>query len=191
MTVQLILASASPRRKELLEQLHLKIGIQPVELDETPFPDESPLAYAQRIAAEKSALCASVFKPALPILAADTIVVIDNRILGKPKNYEDGFEMLTQLSGRTHLVYSAVSLRGKQHRRTLSVTEVTFRTIAKSEIAAYWQTKEPVDKAGGYAIQGLGSIFIESIKGSYSGVAGLPLFETAGLLAQEGIELLQ
>lgn len=190
MTVKLILASASPRRKELLAQLQLKVRIQPVELDETPFPEEAPLIYVQRIAAEKSALCAALFEPALPILAADTIVVIDNQILGKPKHYEDCVAMLTRLSGRMHLVYSAVSLRGKQHRHALSVTKVTFRTLSKQEIAAYWHTEEPRDKAGGYAIQGLGSLFIESINGSYSGVVGLPLFETAKLLAQEGIDLL-
>jgi septum formation protein len=190
MSAQLILASASPRRKELLEQLKLKIIIQPVELDETPRLGEKTLAYVERLAAEKSALCAAITNINLPILAADTAVVIDDTIMGKPLNKEDFFAMLSRLSGRTHQVYSAVSLRGKDHWNSVSITEVTFRIISNSEIQAYWDSGEPLDKAGGYAIQGLGGIFVESINGSYSGVVGLPLFETAQLLTKQGIDLL-
>lgn len=190
MSAQLILASASPRRKELLEQLKLKIIIQPVELDETPRLGEKSLAYVERLAAEKSALCAAITNINLPILAADTAVVIDDTIMGKPLNKEDFFAMLSRLSGRTHQVYSAVSLRGKDHWNSVSITEVTFRIISNSEIQAYWDSGEPLDKAGGYAIQGLGGIFVESINGSYSGVVGLPLFETAQLLTKQGIDLL-
>jgi septum formation protein len=189
MSAQIILASASPRRKELLSQINIIPIIHPVDLDETPLPDEKPLAYVQRLAAEKSALCEATLTTRLPVLAADTAVVIDDWIMGKPKNQEDGIAMLTRLSGRTHQVYSAVSLRGKQHWQTASVTEVTFRNLTESEMLAYWHIGEPADKAGGYAIQGLGSVFVASIKGSYSGVMGLPLFETVELLAKQGIDL--
>lgn len=190
MSPQIILASASPRRKELLAQINVTPLIQPVDLDETPLRDEKPLAYVQRVAAEKSALCAAMLTTRLPILAADTAVVLDDSIMGKPKNQEDGIAMLTQLSGRSHQVYTAISLRGEQHWQAVSITEVTFRKLAHHEILAYWHTGESADKAGCYAIQGLGGVFVESIKGSFSGVVGLPLFETADLLAKQGIDLL-
>ncbi|MDA1342783.1 MAG: Maf family protein [Proteobacteria bacterium] len=198
MSLQIILASASPRRKELLAQINVTPIIHPVDLDETPLPDEQPLAYVQRLAAEKSALCAAtlndksatILNSDFPVLAADTAVVIDNRILGKPRDQEDGIAMLSLLSGRTHQVYTALSLRGRQHWQMVSVTDVTFRSLTEVEMLAYWRTEEPSDKAGGYAIQGLGSLFIESINGSYSGVMGLPLFETAELLEKQGIHLL-
>jgi septum formation protein len=206
MPVQIILASASPRRKALLAQINVTPIIHPVELDETPLPDERPLAYVQRLAAEKSSLCvatlstssgatlntqsALILGTSLPILAADTAVVLDDWTLGKPKNEEDGIAMLTRLSGKTHQVYTAISLRGTQHWQAVNITEVTFRKLSESEMMAYWQTGEPLDKAGSYAIQGLGGLFVESIKGSYSGVMGLPLFETAELLAKQGLDLL-
>ena len=190
MTASLILASASPRRKDLLAQFNLDLIVHPVEIDETPFPDELPLSYVQRLAAEKSAACAAQSSLGLPVLAADTAVILGNRIMGKPKDKADGLAMLSALSGQTHHVLSALSLRGRQHWQSVSTTEVTFREIAGREMEAYWQTSEPMDKAGGYAIQGLGSVFVASIKGSYSGVVGLPLFETAELLAKQGIDLL-
>lgn len=190
MSPQIILASASPRRKELLAQIKVTALVHPVDLDETPLPDEQPLVYVQRLAAEKSALCVENLSVDLPVLAADTAVVLDDSIMGKPRNREDGVAMLTRLSGKTHYVYTAVSLRGMQHWQAVSVTEVTFREITESEIIAYWETGEPTDKAGAYAIQGLGGLFVASIKGSFSGVVGLPLFETAGLLAKQGIHLL-
>lgn len=190
MPARLILASASPRRKELLEQLKLKITVAPVDLDETPDPDENPLVYVKRLAAEKSALCLVMTNTLLPILAADTAVVLDGNIMGKPVDKEDAISMLSRLSGRVHQVLTAVSLRGKEHWEAVSITEVTFRTITEAEMLAYWDSGEPVDKAGSYAIQGLGGIFVKSINGSYSGVVGLPLFETAQLLAKQGIDLL-
>ncbi len=190
MSVQLILASASPRRKELLAQINIVPRVHPVDIDETPLPNENPFAYVQRVAAEKSALCAKLLKTDVPILAADTAVIIDDWIMGKPKTQVEGVAMLSKLSGRTHHVYSAISLRGKQHWQTVSTTEVTFRELLEDEIQAYWCSGEPVDKAGAYAIQGLGGLFVESIKGSYSGVMGLPLFETAALLTKQGIDLL-
>jgi len=189
MTAQIILASASPRRKELLDQIKVVYSVNPVDLDETPQPGEAPLDYVQRLAAEKSAACIAQLGDGLPVLAADTAVVLGDLIMGKPKDRDDALAMLRQLSGKMHRVYSAVSLRGREHGQAVSITEVTFRALTEGEITAYWQSGEPVDKAGSYAIQGLGGIFVESISGSFSGVVGLPLFETAELLSRQGIGL--
>jgi len=189
MSVQIILASASPRRKELLDQIKVSYKVHPVALDETPLSNETPLAYVQRLAAEKSAACMAQLATDIPVLAADTAVILGDVIMGKPKNEADGLAMLTQLSGKTHQVYSAISLRGREHSQAVSITDVTFRRLTKQEILDYWHSGEPLDKAGSYAIQGMGSIFVESIKGSFSGVVGLPLFETAELLSKQGIEL--
>lgn len=187
---QLVLASASPRRSELLKQIGIRHVISPVDIDETPWSHESPLAYVERVANEKSAACRVLLQNELPVLAADTSVVCDGQILGKPANLDDAVRMLSMLSGRCHEVYSGVSLRGDSHWQVISVTEVKFRTVSRDEIVAYWQTGEPCDKAGAYAIQGLASVFIESINGSFSGVMGLPLFETAQLLAKQGIRII-
>jgi septum formation protein len=124
-----------------------------------------------------------------PVLAADTSVILGDVIMGKPQSQDDATAMLSQLSGRTHQVYSAISLRGREHSQAVSITEVKFRRLTHQEILDYWFTGEPLDKAGSYAIQGLGGIFVESIVGSFSGVVGLPLFETAQLLSKQGIEL--
>ncbi len=189
MSPQLILASASPRRQELLNQIQVRYSVYPVDLDETPFVAEAPLAYVQRIAAAKSAACVARLKPELPVLAADTTVVLGQQIMGKPNNQADAVAMLTQLSGKTHHVYTALSLRGREHSQVVSVTAVTFRDLSEHEILSYWRSGEPLDKAGSYAIQGKGGLFVASITGSFSGVVGLPLFETAQLLLQQGIEL--
>jgi septum formation protein len=190
MTAKIILASASPRRSELLKQIGVKHSICAVEIDETPGVAESPQVYAQRMAAEKSAVGITGEHRNLPVLSADTSVVCDGVILGKPENRQHAVALLNRLSGRSHLVYTAVSLRGARHEQAISVTEVKFRPLLPEEIMAYCGTAEPFDKAGAYAIQGLASIFIESINGSFSGVMGLPLFETAQLLARQGIEVL-
>jgi len=192
MTVQLILASASPRRKELLTQIGVKYRVHSVDIDETPRLNELAVDYVLRVAAEKSAACVEKLSPALPVLAADTSVVVDGHILGKPESELHAEEMLLQLSGKIHQVYTALSLRDvdKQHYQVLSKTEVNFRQISAEEIAAYWLTGEPLGKAGGYAIQGLASVFVESIHGSFSGVVGLPLFETAQLLSKQGIRII-
>ena len=189
MSVQIILASASPRRKELLDQIKVTYKVYPVDLDETPLPNESPLNFVQRLAAEKSAACRNQLKTEIPVLAADTAVILGCIIMGKPKNQADALAMLTQLSGKTHQVFSAISLRGREHGQAVSITEVTFRRLTEREILDYWRSGEPVDKAGSYAIQGLGGVFVEAIQGSFSGVVGLPLFETAELLSKQGIEL--
>ena len=194
MIEQLILASASPRRKELLDQIGVSYIVYPVDIDETPKDREEPLDYVSRVAAEKSAVCINEVTHFLPVLAADTSVVIDGQILGKPKNREHAMTMLNQLSGNTHSVYSAISLRSEyenKHFQALSKTEVRFRKISSEEIQSYWETGEPEGKAGAYAIQGLASVFVESIKGSFSGVVGLPLFETAELLSKQGIKIIK
>jgi septum formation protein len=187
MTAQIILASASPRRQELLDQINVTYKVYPVDIDETPRINEPPLAYVQRLAAEKSAACKAQLNPDRPILAADTAVVLGKMIMGKPKNQADALAMLMQLSGKTHQVYSAISLRGREHGQAVCITEVTFRHLKEQEILAYWHSGEPLDKAGSYAIQGLGALFVEAIKGSFSGVVGLPLFETAELLSNQGV----
>lgn len=190
MDAQIILASSSPRRRELLSQLSVNHLVKPVDIDETPWENENPLDYVQRMAAEKSAACLEQHGIGLPILAADTSVVMDDHIMGKPKDREDAVRMLSLLSGTTHQVYSAISFRGKEHWQAVNVTDVRFRHISADEMARYWKTGEPCDKAGSYAIQGLASIFIESINGSFSGVMGLPLFETAELLGKQGIKVI-
>ena len=190
MPPQIILASASPRRSELLDQIGIRHSVRAVDIDETPQLHESPLAYVERVATEKAAVCRTLIFDDLPVLAADTSVVCDGRIMGKPKDMPDAIAMLSQLSGRKHQVYSAVSLLGDQHWQAVSISEVKFRTLSHEEIVAYWHTGEPGDKAGAYAIQGLASVFIESITGSFSGVMGLPLFETAQLLAKQGIQVI-
>lgn len=190
MQPHIILASASPRRSELLKQIGISHRIMAVDIDETPFANESPLAYVERVAAEKSAACKALLNDNLPVLSADTSVICDDQILGKPIDLDHAISMLSRLSGRSHQVYSAVSLRGDHHWQALSVSEVTFKPLRTEEIVAYWQTGEPCDKAGAYAIQGLASTFIESITGSFSGVMGLPLYETAQLLAKQGIRVI-
>jgi septum formation protein len=190
MKARIILASASPRRRELLDQIGIDYDPWPVDIDESPQPNEAPEDYVRRIAAEKSAAChAQAAHVGLPVLAADTAVVLNGRIMGKPKDKDDALMMLRRLSGQTHQVYSAVSLRSHRHGEAQSVTDVTFRMLSEREIVAYWATSEPADKAGSYAIQGLGSVFVQSIRGSFSGVVGLPLFETAELLLQQGIQI--
>lgn len=188
--VQLILASASPRRRELLDQIGVVYAVQPVQVDERPLPGETPERYVLRVTAAKAAAVKQVYDGDLPVLSADTAVVLDGHIMGKPESERQAVQMLSRLSGTTHQVYSAVSLWNDEHRQALNITEVSFRELSLSEIRAYWRTGEPADKAGAYAIQGLGSIFVRRISGSFSGVMGLPLFETAELLTRAGIQLM-
>ncbi len=196
MSTELILASASPRRRELLDQIKVSYSVMPVDIDETPRVNEEARVYVQRIAAEKSLNCLELHEIDRPVLAADTTVVIHGRILGKPESLESARDMLVRLSGQTHQVYTAVSIRlssgihEKRHLQTMSRSDVRFRKLSDDEIEAYCQTGEPMGKAGSYAIQGLASIFVEQLVGSYSGVVGLPLYETASLLSNLGIEVL-
>ena len=184
------LASGSPRRRALLQQIGVSFRVIGIELDETPLAREAPAAYVSRLAEAKAAAGwqrSRGVEPA-PVLAADTAVVLDGRILGKPEDMKDAISMLLELSGRTHEVLTAAALRtaaGTQLEVSRSL--VTFRSIDAAEAQDYWATGEPRDKAGAYAIQGYAAVFIADLKGSYSGVMGLPLFETAQLLQQAGI----
>ncbi|NOQ13724.1 MAG: septum formation inhibitor Maf [Methyloprofundus sp.] len=189
MTPDLILASASPRRSELLNQIGLAHTIQVADIDETPLNKENPADYVLRVAHAKSLAIHQQGNKNSVVLAADTSVVLGDTIMGKPENLQHAITMLSRLSANTHQVYSAVSIRGQTTQQVLSVSDVTFRAISEQEIIQYWNTGEPADKAGAYAIQGLASIFIQSIQGSFSGIMGLPLFETAQLLVNEGIQI--
>ena len=187
------LASMSPRRSELLAQIGVVHSIIKVDIDETPHPGELPEEYVIRLAQEKSLAGQDALnQPGHPlVLAADTSVVVDGRILGKPRDQEHALEMIRLLSNRKHWVHSGVALAGTVIASRLSSSEVNFCTITLDQAAAYWDSQEPADKAGGYGIQGLGAIFITRIEGSFSGVMGLPLFETAQLLTQAGIDPLK
>jgi septum formation protein len=186
----LILASGSPRRAELLVQLGVSYSVLVADLPEIPQPTESPEQYVQRTAAEKSHAVQTRCQPDQAILAADTEVVLGGEIFGKPRDFAHAAEMLNRLSGREHQVLSAVSLRhGENHWQALCVSTVAFRVLAADEIEAYWQSGEPVGKAGAYAVQGKGAVFVRHLAGSYSGVMGLPLFETAQLLRQLGFAI--
>jgi septum formation protein len=181
------LASVSPRRRELLAQIGVPHTIVGADIDETVRLGEAPRDYVLRMARQK-ALTVRERGEALPVLAADTTVVLDNIIYGKPRDRDDGLAMLGRLSGRTHQVLTAVALAHLSEVTVrLSVSTVRFRELSHQECAAYWETGEPRDKAGGYAIQGAAAVFIESLSGSYSGVMGLPLFETGELLRAVGV----
>ena len=183
----LCLASASPRRRELLGQLGVPYVLTAPDIDEAVLAGESAADYVVRMARAKARI-AHPHGAGLPVLAADTTVLIDERICGKPVDAEEGIGMLLALSGRSHEVLTAVALAaaGEVHQR-LSRSEVRFRHVSLAEAIAYWNTGEPRDKAGGYAVQGHGAVFVEYLSGSYSGVMGLPLFETAELLAGAGV----
>lgn len=182
------LATRSPRRHELLSQIGVPHNQLAVQVDETPIADETPLNYVTRLALAKAHAGRALTRD-LPVLGADTAVVIDNEIMGKPQGPEQAFTMMRRLSGRTHKVLTGVALVSDRSESRLSVSSVTFRSVTTEEIHAYWESGEPLDKAGGYAIQGLGAVFVSHIEGSYSGVMGLPLFETAELLANAGIKI--
>lgn len=188
----LFLASKSPRRQALLEQIGIRFEVIDIEVDEARRPGEAPDSYVLRLALEKArAGQARLESPHCPpVLAADTAVVVGDRILGKPSDRPDAAAMLRLLSGRTHQVLSGVALVGEHEREALSISEVRFRAVNAQEVDAYWESGEVCDKAGGYAIQGLGALFVADLRGSYSGVMGLPLFETARLLAAAGIDCL-
>jgi septum formation protein len=184
----LLLASASPRRSALLTQLGVPHEVAASEVDETPLPGEAPDALVVRLASLKARRGALLCAEPRAVLGADTVVVVDQRILGKPRDAADGAGMLRQLSGRAHRVLSGVALaQGDLVRTALCTSEVRFRLLDEQEIAAYWASGEPRDKAGAYAVQGAAARFITHLAGSYSGVMGLPLYETAELLAAAGL----
>jgi len=178
------LASASPRRAELLRQLGVEFRVHPAELDELRLAGERPGAYVERLAAAKARAVHEELAAEAPVVGADTVVVCDGHVLGKPADSAGAIDMLGRLSGRTHEVLSAVAVADGQGTHTrLSVSKVRFRPTTLDERAAYCETGEPLDKAGAYGIQGFAAAFVEYLEGSYSGVMGLPLCETAELLA--------
>ena len=189
----LILASASPRREKLLRQLGVNFVTEPQDIVEEKRIDESPEKFVKRMAEEKASSARDKRKENdIVVLASDTIVVCDERVLGKPKDKSDGIKMLLTLSNKTHRVLSAVTLANAlRYKSAVSCTSVLFRKISEIEAEYYWDSGEPEGKAGGYAIQGCGAVFVQSINGSYSGVMGLPLFQTAQLLSEFGIYFLQ
>jgi len=188
----LILASKSPRRRMLLEQIGVRFEVVAIDVDEVRLPGEDPERYVLRLALDKARAGRTqvVSVPCPPVLAADTAVVVGDRILGKPRDRRDAADMLRLLARRTHRVLSGIALMDGRERQALSVSEVRFRAVNAREADAYWDSGEPCDKAGGYAIQGRGALFVAELRGSYSGVMGLPLFETAQLLAEAGIDCL-
>ena len=189
------LASRSPRRAELLQQMGVEYIVLPSDIDETPLLDELSDAYVLRLAAEKAKACyenliaqsMSIF----PVLAADTTVSIDGKILGKPQDDDDAFQMLSTMSGRWHEVHTGIAVAtGDGVQVAISTTKVEMAKLSEAMILAYIATGEPRDKAGAYGIQGLAGALIKRIEGSYSGVMGLPIYETAQLLSQAGIRIL-
>jgi len=192
MDAHVCLASASPRRRALLAALGIRCDVVPADVDETPRAAESPADYVLRLALAKArAAAAHHTATGHVLLAADTAVVVDGDILGKPTDAEDAARMLARLAGRDHDVLTGVAVRWVGGERTaLSHSRVWFRALRDGEAQAYWRTGEPADKAGGYAIQGFGALFVRRLEGSYSGVVGLPLFETGELLAGAGCTLL-
>jgi len=191
---QLVLASASPRRAALLADIGLAFRVVRPEIDERAAPGERPEAYVERLARSKAAAGRRLAPgAALPVLAADTAVVLAGSVLGKPGDAEAARAMLRALSGRTHEVLSAVAVHpvgahpGSVQAR-VSRTRVTFRELRTEEIRRYWETGEPRDKAGGYGIQGIGGIFVDRLEGSYTNVVGLPVAETEALLRAAGVD---
>ncbi|MGG5871623.1 Maf family protein [Pseudomonas peli] len=186
----LYLASGSPRRRELLTQIAVPFLTQIAPIDENALPGESPIAYVERLARAKAqaGLAALSDTADAVVLGADTAVVLNGRILGKPADRDDALATLSALSGRSHQVLTAVALVSRERLESRVVTsQVTFRALSQAEIEAYWASGEPQDKAGCYGIQGLAAVFVSQLQGSYSAVVGLPLCETAALLAEFAI----
>lgn len=185
------LASASPRRRELLDQLGVGYDVVIAPIDESRRAGEAPALYVSRMALEK-ARAGGARRSAgdvRPVLGADTAVVVNGAVLGKPRDREDALGMLRRLSGQTHHVYTGIALvDGEREATRLSVSAVSFRGLNEQECARYWESGEPAGKAGAYAIQGRGAMFVSRLEGSYSGVMGLPLFETAELLRDFGLD---
>lgn len=183
---QLYLASRSPRRQELLRQVGVRFAVAVADVEETRAAGQTPSEYAVAMALAKAR--AAPTPGDAPVLGADTDVVLGDRILGKPASREQALEMLRRLAHRTHQVYTGVAVvSGERAETALSVTEVTFGAVTAAQADAYWNSGEPADKAGAYAIQGLGAQFVKEIRGSYSGVVGLPLYETLELLKRFGV----
>ena len=181
--MKIYLASKSDRRYELLKQIGINFEVVDVDINESCKENENPITYVRRIAIEKARAGKLLTKNNFPVLAADTAVTLDNFVLGKAECKEDAMNMLEKLSGRTHNVISAVTVIDKKESTKVNISKVIFKKLSKKDIYSYCETDEPIGKAGGYAIQGKGALFIEKLEGSYSGVMGLPLAETHQLLS--------
>jgi septum formation protein len=195
MNSSIYLASRSPRRAELLQQIGVRFTVLPSDIDESQLSHEVPADYVLRLARTKSQACVAALSqqglPLLPVLAADTTVSVDGEILGKPESADDAARMLRLMSGRRHEVLTGLSVATPQGvEALLSITQVEVAALTQNEIEAYIATGEPFDKAGAYGIQGLAGAFIKRIEGSYSGVMGLPIYETAQLLKRAGVPVL-
>jgi septum formation protein len=187
------LASASPRRRQLLGQIGVPCDVRPADIDEVSLQNESPPDLVRRLALSKAGQVAKDRDGAgrWLVLAADTVVVLDGKIFGKPRDDSDARDMLRELSGRTHEVLTAVAISDNESSQCeLSESKVTFCDLTQAQIDSYVATGEPADKAGAYAVQGMAALFVRRIEGSYSGVMGLPLFETAALLRRFGVDVL-
>jgi septum formation protein len=182
-----VLASASPRRRQLLDLIGIEHEVRPANIDESMRPREAPRRHAERLAREKATAIAKR-DPDLITIAADTIVVINRKVLGKPRDTDDAARMLALLSGREHVVTTAVAVsRGKKLRSAVEEVRVKFRRLRDDEIEAYIATGEPMDKAGAYGIQGYGATIVERIEGDYFAVMGLPIVRLIGLLRDVGV----
>lgn len=189
---QIILASASPRRQELLQQIGIRAFVQAVDVDESKKLNEPVMDYVQRLAMEKAKFGFETItnRSALPVLGSDTIIEIDSMILGKPENRQHAKTILQQLSGKKHTVHTSVAIVTEDKAVIdTSSSQVLFKELEEQEIDSYLATGEADDKAGAYAIQGLAAQFVKNLNGSFSGVMGLPLYETAQLLKQCGVQL--
>ena len=187
MTVRVVLASGSPRRRQLLELIGIEHEVLPSNIDETLRPRETPRRHAERLAREKASAIATR-EPGKITIAADTIVVIDRKVLGKPRDKEDARRMLSMLSGREHTVITAVAVaRGRKLRSAVEEVKVKFRRLREDEIDAYIATGEPMDKAGAYGIQGFGATIVDCVNGDYFAVMGLPLARLVTLLRDLGV----
>ncbi|MGI8401099.1 MAG: Maf family protein [Gemmatimonadaceae bacterium] len=185
---KVVLASASPRRRELLNLIGIAHEVRPANLDESMRPREAPRRHAERLARDKASAIA-MRDPDLITIAADTIVVINRKVLGKPGDEEDAARMLAMLSGREHTVITAVAVsRGKKLRSAIEEVKVKFRRLSDEEIGAYIATGEPMDKAGAYGIQGYGATIVERVEGDYFAVMGLPLVRLIGLMRDVGVK---
>ncbi|MBN9683990.1 MULTISPECIES: Maf family protein [unclassified Corallococcus] len=187
-TARFVLASASPRRKDLLAQLGLRFTVAAADIDETPMAGEIASKYVLRLAEEKARTVASRHPDAW-VLAADTTVALGSELLGKPQDAAEARRMIGRLSGRVHEVFTGIAVAGRAQASQVVRTQVTFRALSPEEIAWYADTGEPLDKAGAYAIQGKGGFLVQGIEGSHSNVVGLPLGETLALLARVGMPL--
>lgn len=192
LTMNIILASGSPRRRQLLEQLGLSFTVQSSDVDESVEPGLSPAAMVEQLSLRKGQAVAERVGPDSLVLAADTVVALGDAVLGKPQDRAKAVSMLTSLSGKTHQVYTGVTLLGGGRRVTEhETTAVTFRSLSREEIVAYVDTGEPMDKAGAYGIQGYGALLVERLEGDYFNVMGLPLCRLGRMLAAFGVEPLK